>query len=394
MKELTIIEKQDEKQICYIEDTVVKEFYKELNNNIQLEGNIYAGIVKSVHEGMQAAFVDIGENRNAFLHIKDLLPKESVITGNKFENLENYKIKDYIKVGQSLLLQVKKDSSENKGARVSTNIQVPGRFVIILPENDFVTISEKIENNKEKDRLKKIAEKLKGNKKIGIIIRTAAEGREKKLIEKDFNNTIKNLKIINDRFNDVKDNKEPQIIKKNNTILKKILLDLVDNNLDRILVNTISTKQFVEKILDEFEQKIDVKLEENLENKYDILDQISKIDNRKIWLKCGGFIIIDKTEALTAIDVNSGKFTGKKKIEDTALKVNKEASIEIAKQIRLRDIGGIIVIDYINMEEEDSKEEIIKVMKNELRKDRAKTQIVDFTKLNLLELTRNSFFIK
>ena len=394
MKELTIIEKQDEKQICYIEDTVVKEFYKELNNNIQLEGNIYAGIVKSVHEGMQAAFVDIGENRNAFLHIKDLLPKESVITGNKFENLENYKIKDYIKVGQSLLLQVKKDSSENKGARVSTNIQVPGRFVIILPENDFVTISEKIENNKEKDRLKKIAEKLKGNKKIGIIIRTAAEGREKKLIEKDFNNTIKNLKIINDRFNDVKDNKEPQIIKKNNTILKKILLDLVDNNLDRILVNTISTKQFVEKILDKFEQKIDVKLEENLENKYDILDQISKIDNRKIWLKCGGFIIIDKTEALTAIDVNSGKFTGKKKIEDTALKVNKEASIEIAKQIRLRDIGGIIVIDYINMEEEDSKEEIIKVMKNELRKDRAKTQIVDFTKLNLLELTRNSFFIK
>ena len=191
------------------------------------------------------------------------------------------------------------------------------------------------------------------------------------------------------------DDKVPKIIKKSDTILEKILLDIADNKLEKIYANNKELQKEIEQILKRLQEDVTIKVElveEGLENKYDLNSQIEKISNRKIWLKCGGFITIDKTEALTAIDVNSGKFTGKENIEKTALKVNKEASIEIAKQLRLRDIGGIIIIDYIDMNEETSREEIIKILKENLKEDRAKTQVMEFTKLSLLEITRKHMF--
>ena len=395
MRELVIIEKQDEKQIAYVEDSILKEYYKEQEDKKRLEGNIYAGKVVDVLPGMQAAFVDIGEEKNAFLHIRDVLPKKSNITGNKEEDLEQYKIKDYIKSNQMLLLQVKKDSTGTKGARVSTNIQIPGRFVVVLPENDFITVSQKIENEEEKKRLIDVVTKIKKDRNIGIIIRTAAEGKKESEIKKDIESTIKKLDNIKNEFNKIKDNNKPIIIQKSDTILEKLLLDLADNNLDKIWVNSKKIKEEIENILKQIQEDTEIIVEyqeKELENKYDIEKQSEKMLNRKIWLKCGGFITIDKTEALTAIDVNSGKFTGKENLESTVVKVNKEASIEIAKQLRLRDIGGIIIIDYIDMNEEKSKEEVIETLKKSLKEDRAKTQIMQFTKLNLLEMTRKHMF--
>lgn len=394
MQELIVVQKQDLKEISILEDGVLKEHYKEREDKKRLEGNIYIGKVTDVLIGMQAAFVDIGAEKNAFLHIRDILPKKSNITGNKEEELENYKIKDYIKPNQKVLVQVKKDSNNIKGARVSTNIQIAGRFVVILPENDFITVSQKIENEEERNRLISIVESVKNDKKIGIIIRTAAEGKEESKIKKDIENTLKELENIQKEFLN-SDDKVPKIIKKNDTILEKILLDIADNKLEKIYANNKELQKEIEQILKRLQEDVTIKVElveEGLENKYDLNSQIEKISNRKIWLKCGGFITIDKTEALTAIDVNSGKFTGKENIEKTALKVNKEASIEIAKQLRLRDIGGIIIIDYIDMNEESSREEIIKILKENLKEDRAKTQVMEFTKLSLLEITRKHMF--
>ena len=393
MLELLIIENQDEKNIAYLEDGVLKEYYKENKSKKRLEGNIYAGKVKDVLQGMQAAFIDIGEDKNAFLHIKDVLPKKSNVTGNKKEDIEKYKIKDYIKPNQSILVQVKKDSNNIKGARVSTNIQVPGKFVIILPENDFITVSQKIEDIEERKRLIDIVQKKKENMKMGIIIRTAANGRNEEEIKEDIENTLNEWKSIKENFEKT-EGKVPRIIKENESNLEKIILDIAYNGLEKIYVNTKNTEEQVENILKNMNIKtIKVNLEEkDLEKKYDICEQIEKMKNRKVWLKCGGFITIDKTEALTAIDVNSGKFTGKENLEKTVLKVNKEATVEIAKQLRLRDIGGIIIIDYIDMEEEKSREEIKEILRQNLKLDRAKTQIMEFTKLNLLELTRKHRF--
>lgn len=394
MQELIVVQKQDLKEISILEEGVLKEHYKEKEDKKRLEGNIYIGKVTDVLIGMQAAFVDIGAEKNAFLHIRDILPKKSNVTGNKKEELENYKIKDYIKPNQKVLVQVKKDSNNIKGARVSTNIQIAGRFVVVLPENDFITVSQKIENEEERNRLISIVESVKKNKKIGIIIRTAAKGKEESKIKKDIENTLKELENIQKEFLN-SDDKVPKIIKKSDTILEKILLDIADNKLEKIYVNNKELQKEIEQILKRLQEDVTIKVElveERLENRYDLNSQIEKISNRKIWLKCGGFITIDKTEALTAIDVNSGKFTGKENIEKTALKVNKEASIEIAKQLRLRDIGGIIIIDYIDMNEESSKEEIIELLKENLKEDRAKTQVMEFTKLSLLEITRKHIF--
>lgn len=395
MKDLIVIQHEKEKEICLLENGELKEYYKENEIKKRLEGNIYVGKVINILPAMQVAFIDIGQKKNAFLHIKDLLPKQSNVTGNKEENLENYKIKDYIKQNQSILVQVKKDSNEIKGARVSTNIQISGKFVVLLPENDFITVSQKICNGTEKNRLINIVKEVKKDKKIGIIIRTAAEGKEEKLIKEDIKSTLQKLDEILKKYEEQANLSKVDTLYEMDTILQKILLDIADNNLDKIYTNNKETQKEITNILEENNSKVNVELkEDNIENLYDLTKQIEKTNKRKIWLSCGGFITIDKTEALTAIDVNSGKFTGKQNLENTILKVNKEASIEIAKQLRLRDISGIIIIDYIDMQEEKSKEEVIKTLTESLKEDRAKTQIMQFTKLNLLEMTRKHIFSK
>lgn len=393
MQELLIIKQNNKKKIALTENGTLQEYYEEDKENERLEENIYIGKVKDVLSGMQAAFVDIGEKKNTYIHIRDILPKTSNVTGNKNEDLQKYSIKDYIKKDDNILVQVRKDSSDQKGARITTHIHIPGRFVVILPENNFITVSQKIENIDEKDRLIKIVERFNKPDDIGIIIRTAAIGRTEKEIRDDINNTIQKLEEVNKKYEKLLKENKPQIIYKKESIIEKILLDISDNNLDKIWVNNKELKDEILNIIDKNNNsKIDVEIQENLISRYDIDRQIEKLNNRKIWLKCGGFITIDKTEALTAIDVNSGSYVGKQNLENTVLKVNKEASIEIANQLRLRDIGGIIIIDYIDMNKEESKKEIIETLRQNLKKDRSKTQIMEFTKLNLLEMTRKHMF--
>lgn len=384
---------QKNKVICLVENGKLVEKYDEKENAQRLEGNIYLGKVENVLFGMQAAFVDIGTQKNTFIHIKDIIPKASNETGNKNELLSKYNIKNYLRANMPILVQVKRDSTNKKGARVSTHITLPGRFVVIMPNSEFVTISKKIENTQEKERLMDI---VKSNlpKEFGVIVRTSAKGKDAETIQKDIQNVLATWDRIQKQVNALTkhSNFEPTLIHKNEGIVGKLLIDLADNELEKITCNEKKESEKIKQFLSQagLLAKVNVQLKENenLLGMYDLEDQIEKTNHRKIWLKCGGFITIDKTEALTAIDVNSGKYIGNKDLEQTVLTVNKEATVEIAKQLRLRDIGGIIIVDYIDMEEEETKQKILETLEENLKKDRSKTQIIGFTPLDLLEITR------
>ena len=387
MTEIFIQKNEDKtRKIALVENGILLEYYDEDDRETRKEGNIYIGIVKDIVEGMQSAFVDIGTEKNSFIHLKDVLPK----IDEKKEKLDmSVNIKKILKPNQKILVQVKKDSNDKKGARVSTHINLPSKYIVLMPNTDIVTISQKIEDEKEQERLLKIVKEnlSSGN---GAIIRTSAEGKEKEIIE-DIKNIEKKWEKITKTNVNLNKNK-PQLLYKSEDIIEKMLIDLTEKNIEKIVVNEKQEKENLEKLIEENKEYKNIKIElsesKNIFDIYDLEKQIKKIKNRKIWLKCGGFITIDKTEALTAIDVNTGKYTGNKNLEQTILKVNKEATVEIAKQIRLRDIGGIIIIDYIDMLKKEDKEEILKILKEELKKDRTKTQVEGFTKLDLIEMTR------
>lgn len=386
MLEIIIQNKEEKEQIALLENGKLLEYYEENKEYKRREGNIYIGIVKDIIKGMQSAFVDIGTEKNSFIHLKDILPK---IDETKESQNENIEIEEIIQRNQKLLVQVKKDSNEKKGARVSSHINLPGKYIALLPNTEIVTISQKIEDKQEQERLIRLVKEnlSEGN---GAIIRTSAWHKEKEVIddikkvEKKWNNIIQTS--INPEL------QEPQLLYQSENILEKMLMDLADTKIDKITVSDKNVKKNLEEFKKDNEEyhnlKIELNEQENLLARYELEKQIEKIQNRKIWLKCGGFITIDKTEALTAIDVNTGKYTGSQSLEQTVYKVNEEATIEIAKQLRLRDIGGIVIIDYIDMKNEENKEKIQKLLEEELKKDRSKTQVEGFTKLDLMELTR------
>lgn len=386
MTELYIQTINNKKEIALVENGKLIEYYEEEDTIERKEGNIYIGIVKDIIKGMQSVFVDIGTEKNSFIHLKDILPK---VDEKKQKYDESIDISQVAKQGQKLLVQVKKDSNEKKGARVSTHINLPSKYIVFMPNTDIVTVSQKIEDEKEQQRLIKLVKEnlSKGN---GAIIRTSAEGKEKEIIEDIKNIENKWNKITQTSINPNQNN--PQLLYKSEDIVEKILIDLTDKVINEIIVNDKKEYKRIEELKKENKEYTNIKLEiqegENLFEKINIEKQIEKSQNRKVWLKCGGFITIDKTEALTAIDVNTGKYTGNKNLEQTVFKVNKEATIEIAKQIRLRDIGGIIIIDYIDMKKQEDREQIEKILREELKKDRTKTQVEGFTNLDLMELTR------
>ena len=392
MLELIINKEPDKKSIMLVENGILVEKHEEHQNHQRLEGNIYCGVVQNVLSGMQSAFIDIGDKRNTFIRQKDILPKENEAVETKKDNTNNVNIKDLVKIGAKILVQVKRDGTESKGARVSTHINLPGRFSVFMPNSDFITISQKIEDEKERDRLKNIAKKILPEG-TGAIIRTSGEGLDEEIIKDDLETLIKKWRTIKKEYENHKLS-GPKLIYDNKALLRRTLIDVVDQNLNKVIVNDKKTYKDVNDILKNMnmDQNIQLEFKENADllEMYELKEQLEKINNRKIWLKCGGFITIDRTEALTAIDVNTGKYTGSKNLEQTVLKVNKEATIEIAKQLRLRDIGGIIIVDYIDMDSEEGRNEILKLMLEKLKKDRTKSQVLGFTKLNLLEMTRKN----
>ncbi len=387
MLEIFIDKQEKQEKVALVENGNLVEYYEEDENTDRKEGNIYVGTVKDIIPGMQSAFVDIGTEKNGFIHLKDILPK----IDERKESLEpNIEIGKVIKPNQKLLVQIKKDSNDKKGARVSTHINLPGKYIVLMPNTSFITVSQKIEDKAEQERLINLVKKYIG-KENGAIIRTSAVKKEKELIH-DIEGLERKWKKIREKYEQVvKQNNKESLIYEAENILEKMIIDLSNEKIENIVTN--DEKKYAQ-LLDEkskSDELVNTKI--ILENKdvldiYDIKKQLEKLPNRKIWLKCGGFITIDKTEALTAIDVNTGKYTGNRNLEQTLYKVNEEATVEIAKQLRLRDIGGIIIIDYIDMKKQENKDKIQKLLEQRLKFDRAKTQVEGFTKLDLMEMTR------
>ena len=379
MKELLISQDDDLIKIYLIENEKLVEYYEEELDYNSIEGNIYVGKVQNVVPGLEAAFINIGENKNAFIHRKDLL--------NYNEDLPINKI---IKPGEKLLVQVIKDKVQKKGAKLSEKLSIRGRLIVLHPNRSFITVSSKIKNEEKKEELKKLLKELLPEG-MGAIARTNSESATKEELEKD-------LKILLARWDYIKNTSIDEYPKKlydTGGILNKVIIDLSNNDLDKIIVNTDELKKEVKRILEQFGGKIEIEITDiDYNYMYNISNEMRRLEKNKIWLDSGGFITIDTTEALTAIDVNTGKFIGKKNLEDTIYKVNEEAVLEIAKQLRLRDIGGIIIVDFIDMETPEDMENIVLQFKEEAFKDRSKIQIEGFTRLNLLELTRKRMYIK
>lgn len=376
MQEIRIKVDTNEKVATLIEDYNIVERYIIKNQN-NIEGNIYIGSIKNIVPGIKAAFVDIGKEKNAFIHFEDL-----------------YKINEEIKLNKKILVQVQKNPIKQKGAKLTANIKLTGRQIVLMPKTNFITISRKIEDEDQKQRLKEIVEKHIPNG-FGAIIRTSCISATEEEICDDIQRLLNRWNKIQKKMLENESNL-PCLIEENNDIIKSLILGTANSKMNRIITNNEVVNKEIKDFLKEYslDNNVKVELEKDVFEKYTMQKELQKLENNKVWLRCGGYIVIDKTEALTAIDVNSGKCVGKDNLEDTILRVNTEAAKEIAKQLRLRDIGGIIIIDFIDMQEDISKTKLLNCFVEETKKDRAKVQVEGFSKLNLLELTRKQMYGK
>ena len=383
--EILIDVNNSSRRVAIIENDELAEIYIENNDTEKSVGNIYIAKVCRVLPGMQAAFVDIGTNKNAFLHVRDAIP-ESEYTKNP--NHE-FRISDVLKIGQELIVQVIKEPFGTKGARVTTHITLPGRNLILLPNGDYIGISRRIENLDAKEELKELASKVKPEG-MGLIVRTMVQNDD----TYNFADDVRFLTTLWDNiWEKTKKGPVPRCIYKDMNIILKTVRDYLSPSVDRLIINNDQDYQEILELAQIISPSLKLKVQcvdssVNLFDKHFIEHSIKKALDKKVWLKCGGYLIIEETEALTVIDVNTGKFIGKNNLEDTIVKTNLEAVQEIARQLRLRDIGGIIIIDFIDMNDKNHEELLINAMKEALKKDRTKTIVVGMTGLGLLEMTR------
>lgn len=377
----------NENRVAIVENDELVELYIERDDSKRIVGNIYKGRVVNVLPGMQAAFVDIGLEKNAFLYVKDAIPKE--LLSNKNINLKDISIKDVVKVGQEIIVQVIKEPFGTKGARVTTHITIPGRHIVLMPYTDYIGVSRRITEEEERDRLRHMAETIKPEN-MGIILRTACEGIELE----DFKDDVKFLlKILHKIDGERNLGFAPRVIYRDLNLIHRTVRDLFTKNIQKLIVNSREEYKSIIELVELVSPQLKSRVEyfdysHSIFGHFGIETMINKALERKVWLKSGGYIIIDETEALTSIDVNTGKYVGTINLEDTVLKTNIEATKEIAKQLRLRNIGGIIIIDFIDMNNESHDNEVLKCLENELKKDRIKSTVLGMTQLGLVEMTR------
>ena len=367
MKKIIIETLVSSEKTAIVEDDKLVELLIEENENTKIVSNIYRGIVKNVKAGLEACFVDIGMEKLAYLPLK------------KNSN---------IKSGMDIMVQVNKDAVGTKGPKLNLEISLSGRYLVYIPSNDRITISNRLQNEEERFRLKKIIKSLVKDD-TGIIIRTEAEGCSKEELEKDFIELKEKYDSICKEF---KLGIGPKLLYKDLSTSLKYVNDNVNEEVEEIVVNDSKKyeelKQILKRINKDYLNKLKLIENQDIFDLYKVQSQIDKALNRKVWLKSGGYLIIDKTEALTVIDVNTGKFTGSSNREDTVYKTNEEACIEIARQLRLRDIGGIIIIDFIDMTKKENKENLLKTLNYYLQKDKRKSEVLGLTRLGLVEVAR------
>lgn len=413
-KEILISDDEYETRCGVLEDGVVTEIYIERKAATQTLGNLYKGRVENVLPGMQVAFVDIGLDRHAFLHISDL-KYESVTDGDigngngkstrnaavvdlkrKQPNQARggrgfpFLISDLISKRQELLVQVGKEPIGTKGARVTSNITLPGRYVVYMPNSSNIGVSRRIESPAERDRLRDMAKVIKADVEGGFIIRTAAEG----LNEDEFAAEIRYLiNLWKETCERSKRKSAPSLVSGDLSFTNRIVRDMLTKEVKQLLIDSKTgyeeAMKYVSSVMPELKPRVSrYQGKATLFDTYGVERALKDALSEKIWLKCGGHIIIQQTEAMVSIDVNTGRFVGKSDPDNTILSANLEAVEEVVRQIQLRDLGGIIVVDFIDMEEAAHRKQVFKLLQEALRKDRARTNIMHFSDLGLVEMTR------
>lgn len=379
LKEILIQVTREETKVAVLEKRRLVEVYLERSFQMRLAGNIYKGRIENVLPGMQAAFVNIGLERNAFLYVEDV----HTIPGRH----QHLPIQNLLREGEEILVQVVKEPFGTKGARVTTQLTLPGRYVVLLPDMSCIGISRRITSEKERERLKALAEKVRipGS---GLIVRTVAEGVSQEELAEDvvaLNELWQRTREKSVRYS------APALVYQDLELVSWVLRDLVGEEIDRLVVNDPETYERIMEMLGSdahsFQRKVQL-MESDLWEEYGIEQEVARALRPKVWLRSGGYLVIDETEALTVIDVNTGKYTGKKDFADTVFHTNLEAIPEIVRQLRLRNLGGIIIVDFIDMEAPEHRAEILKRLEEELKRDKTRTYVLGLTHLGLVEMTR------
>src|SRR6185312_11013579 len=400
--EILINVRPQETRVAYVDGGVLTDFKIERKTSPTLVSSVHRGKVIRVLPGMQAAFVDIGLEKAAFLYVGDIRPdldegfgeldREDPLVSEDEEAplIESPKvpIQELLSEGQHILVQVAKDPIGTKGARLTTHISLPGRFVVYLPTVRHLGISRRIESEAERERLKQLVTKM--NPSGGVIVRTAGEGATEEQLRADIEYLDRLSKEV---IKGYEKKKGVGVIHQEMDVELRALRDMMNEQVTSVWVDDAEVHKkvakFVAQLMPKYKQNI-ILYEENkpLFDLYDIDMEISRSMDRKIWLKSGGYIVIDEAEALVVVDVNTGKFVGKRDLEDTILKTNLEAVKEIAHQLRIRNCGGIIIIDFIDMEKESHREKVMSLLAEDLQKDRSRTNIISMSPLGLVEMTR------
>jgi len=384
-KQLIVKDTPEETMVALCEDGRLAEVWLERSEKRGLMGNFYLGKVENVLPGMQAAFIDIGEPKNGFLYVNDAVPRRMDVDGKILD--PEISIEKALTPGREILVQVMKEPMGNKGARITTHPTLPGRYSVLMPTVKYIGISRRIEDENERKRLTDLAEGIL-DAKTGVIIRTSAVGVSHEELEKDIKGLVKQWKYIQQQ---AARGGAPKLLHNDLTLLERAVRDIFVGEIEKIFVDSPQT---VEKLVHLLQRYLPEAIEKLQLVNYDIMSvlnlsvQLDKALHTKIWLDCGGYLIIEQMEALTVIDVNTGKYVGEKNLENTVLHTNLEAASEIARQLRLRNLGGIIIVDFIDMTETDDRDKVLEHLRQELKHDRIKTNILGFTQLGLLEMTR------
>lgn len=402
-KEVLISVDENEVRMALLEDKVLEELFVERREGRGIAGNIYKGKVEAVLPGMEAAFVDIGLDKSGFLYVSDVAKEvdifEEMVADYGEEGVHKSKrgrksrssvsIEDMLKKGQEILVQVLREPMGTKGARVSSHISLPGRFLVLMPTVEHVGISRKIIDKKEREKLRKILQKIRPPD-VGFIVRTAGEGKGKKELLPD-------IKYLMDLWRKIekmaKRCSAPRLVHEELGLICRAARDFFSEDINKVIIDSREEGRNLRRFLKSFLPALRPRVETYRGEKplflyYNLEKEIESALKGRVWLKSGGNLVIEETTALVAVDVNTGRYVGRASLEETALRINLEAAREVTRQLRLRDLGGIIVIDFIDMEKEGNRKKILRKLKESLKRDRAKTNILQYDSLGLIEMTR------
>jgi ribonuclease G len=390
-----------ERRVALLEDGLLEEYTVEREGDQNIVGCIFKGRVKNIEAGLKAMFVDIGLDKNAFLHFWDAIPaaldadleeiQRSSSNKKKPKNITSKDIPDIYPVGSEIVIQVSKGPIGTKGPRVTTNISLAGRYLVLMPFTEQFGISRKIEDPQERARLRKIVQKLSIPEGMGIIMRTIAQGTRAR-------HFVRDLAMLLGQWDEIEarrvSNPAPACIFQEPDLIERTARDFLTDEINQILCDDAETTEMIRQIAGKISRRAKRRVHfmptstQPLFERIGIQKQIDEAFSRQVWLPCGGYIVIDETEALIAIDVNTGRNRGSKDVEKMILETNTEAAREVARQLRLRNIGGLVVIDFIDMRHRKDQQTVYKVIRDRLKKDKAKTQVIQISPIGLMEMTR------